>query len=213
MRGHIKGLIAGIAAFVVLAGSGAALAVAVAPGTSSSGTIAACYLNTSKPGKAVLEHIPGNGTCPHGYKKITWNAQGPKGARGPKGKAGPPGVTHGLTTTSLTPVNFTDHNTFYTVLTSPPAPVNGDYYVSASVTIFVGSSTEVDCHSRVQHGFYQARYSQGAAPGYVTLPVNFVATLKAGNAMTIICEGSKDASAGFDSGTLDAILVDSTVSS
>lgn len=201
---HLNGVAVAVAMSAILAGGGAALAVTRAPASSS--TIAACYLNTTAPGKAVLEHIASNGSCPHGYKKITWNAQGPQG------NPGQPGVTDGLTDTNLDTVNLPIANSLFTVLTSPAAPVTGVYYVSANLTMQVDAGVEIGCYSPQQSNDYVASATQGSTTGFIVLPVNFDVMLKAGATTDVVCEVSAANGAQFNSGYFNAILVNHTTS-
>ena len=211
-RLSMNGVIAAVAAFVVLAGGGAAFALTTSPGTSAAGEISACYLNTGKPGKAVLEHIASNATCPHGYKKISWNAKGPMGSTGNRGPKGPAGVTEGLTVTSAASVNFATADTNYTVLTSPAAQVAGNYYVTASIRMVISAGAQVGCNISGQPGNDGSTATQGPASGSITLPIVQAVLLPAGGTITVICADSKTNSGNFVSGGLNAILVNNSVS-
>ena len=213
MNNKMAGWMAGVAAFAVLAGGGAAFAVTRAPGTARPAEIAACYLNTTKPGRAVLVHIAASGTCPKGYKKVTWNAQGPMGTAGRKGDTGAPGLSYGFTASSGTNVSFPMANTLYTVLTSPGAPVSGEYYVSASLTISIAAGNEVGCYSPQQDSTVINTASAGSSIGqYVTIAADFTVTLNTGGTITIDCEGGLTQSGQFVNGTLNAVLIDSSIS-
>ncbi len=85
LRRHV---LAFAALFLLLGGSAVALTQQAA--TSSSGKkIYACVTERYK----TLNLTTAGAECPHGQKKISWNAAGKPGARGPAGKRGAAGAT------------------------------------------------------------------------------------------------------------------------
>jgi hypothetical protein len=81
---------AGVAAAALATGAGEAAGATNGPGPriTTTGTIYACYSNTTK---ALSETTKAKG-CKTGFTELSWNAKGPQGARGPQGATGPQGA-------------------------------------------------------------------------------------------------------------------------
>jgi hypothetical protein len=80
---------AGIAVAALITGAAGAAGVARAPhmATSTTGTIYACYSNTTK----TLFQTTKTRGCARGFTELSWNTRGPKGATGATGAVGPVG--------------------------------------------------------------------------------------------------------------------------
>ena len=89
-------VMAGVTAAALATGGAEAAGAAGAPHlTTTTGTIYACYSNTTK----ALSETTKTAGCKTGFTELSWNAkgpqgpQGPQGAKGAQGPAGPQGVT------------------------------------------------------------------------------------------------------------------------
>jgi hypothetical protein len=84
-------VVAGVTAAAALA-TGAAEAASAAgapvPRLTTTGTIYACYSNTTK----ALFQTTKTAGCKTGFTELSWNAKGPQGAPGPQGAQGPQGT-------------------------------------------------------------------------------------------------------------------------
>jgi hypothetical protein len=86
-RLHRIGLVAGGAALLVTAGSGASFALASYTGVSANGSILSC-MSTTDYSLRIVDHGP----CPTGETLLSWNQKGPRGATGDVGAKGDPGA-------------------------------------------------------------------------------------------------------------------------
>ena len=82
-------VMAGVTAAALATGATEAASAAGGPGprVATTGTIYACYSNTTK---ALSETTKAKG-CKTGFTELSWNAKGPQGAQGAKGATGPQG--------------------------------------------------------------------------------------------------------------------------
>jgi Collagen triple helix repeat (20 copies) len=81
-------VVAGVTAAALATGGAEAAGAAGAPHTTTTtGTIYACYSNTTK---ALSETTKAKG-CKTGFTELSWNAKGPQGPKGPQGAKGPRG--------------------------------------------------------------------------------------------------------------------------
>jgi hypothetical protein len=93
-------VIAGIAVAALITGSATAAGVSRAPhlAATTTGTIYACYSNTTK----TLFQTTQTKGCKRGFTELSWNAKGPAGPKGATGATGAPGIPGaGATVTSL----------------------------------------------------------------------------------------------------------------
>ena len=112
------------AAALATGGAVTADAASNAPATTT-GTIFACYSNTTK----TLTHTTKTAGCKTGFTELSWNAkgpQGPQGAKGPQGATGPQGAPG----PQGPPGAIADFTTFLT----SPVVVRSSSPVIASVT-------------------------------------------------------------------------------
>ena len=155
-------IMAGVAA-TALATGGVEIANAAAgpPKITTTGTIYACYSNTSK----ALFQTTKTAGCKTGFTELSWNAKGPQGARGPQGPQGAKGATgpqgaKGATGPQGPPGAIADFTTqtaigipirFSTVLVSVTPTTAGMYNVTDTWAAFdSATSTSMNC-SIVRH--------------------------------------------------------------
>jgi hypothetical protein len=76
-----------VAALATGGAEAASAAGARAPQITTTGTIYACYSNTTK----ALSETTKSAGCKSGFTELSWNAKGPQGAKGAQGATGPQG--------------------------------------------------------------------------------------------------------------------------
>jgi hypothetical protein len=80
-------VMAGVTAAALVTGAAEAASAAGAPHTTTTGTIYACYSNTTK----ALSETTKTAGCKTGFTELSWNAKGPQGPQGPQGAQGATG--------------------------------------------------------------------------------------------------------------------------
>jgi hypothetical protein len=77
-------VMAGVTAAALATGAAEAASAAGAPHLTTTGTIYACYSNTTK----ALSETTKTAGCKTGFTELSWNAKGPQGPQGPQGAQG-----------------------------------------------------------------------------------------------------------------------------
>src|SRR3954467_6107748 len=85
-------IVMGTAAGLLLVGGGAAIGVAAAAPTDSSGVIHGCWTDKAVNGSHTFALQDAGTSCPKGSTAITWNQTGPAGATGATGAQGAQGA-------------------------------------------------------------------------------------------------------------------------
>jgi hypothetical protein len=228
-RLRLGGALAAGVALVMLATGGVALASdAAATGTlTATAKIRACYHPGSRTAAlAVLTH--GRTNCPAGDKKLTWNTVGPQGPAGPQGPQGeqglqgdqgptgpqgPAGLGTGVTTGQVTTIPIdAGPNDPVTVLTAPPVPTSGVYYITASITVNVAGADLVACAAVPdQTEPMTAQFGPSSATISTPLALGGALSLAAGQTPSVICiDANSNASTEFLEGSMSATLINSS---
>jgi hypothetical protein len=138
--------------------------------------------------------------------------QGDAGPQGQQGVQGPAGLGTGVTTRSAKNVPIDDSTSNATVITSPGVPTAGIYYLTASLTIEVGSGDIVAC--QFAPGPDEVTTQQIGPPTNLTfesMSLTGAVSLNAGQQVTVICtDSSSNTSTSFGEGNLNAILISSS---
>jgi hypothetical protein len=215
---------AGLAIGVLMIG-GTAFAVSSSI-PDANGIIHGCY---DSGGNVKVIDTSVTSACPKGYTALNWNYLGPQGqtgATGPQGPAGatgatgatgstgaqgPAGISVGVSGSSETVVPLTTANVAVPVMSSPAAPVAGDYYVSSTILTIISTGDYVACTLANSSGGNFAVSGPVSQESYNTLAVVGDIQLTAGSTATIYCTGCNgDASTEFYSGSVTATLIKSS---
>jgi hypothetical protein len=127
---------------------------------------------------------------------------------------GPAGLSTGVTAGNETHVPVDGGpNDPITVLTGPPVPTSGTYYLTASLTLEIASGDFIGC------GFPNSTESTaqevGPAPAqmFASMSLNGAVSLTAGQAPTITCiNANVGSSTQTGEGDISAILIDNSTS-
>jgi hypothetical protein len=208
-RLSVAAIIASCSALAVL---GAATG-AVASSNATTGQITACYKTSSS--LPPLDHP--SGKCPAGDSTLTWNKTGPRGPpgpQGPQGPQGPAGISTGISVSSTTGVALnTGVNNFVPVLSAPPAPATGTYYVNAMVMVYIGQGDGVDCILSAPglSGVF-ADVAPVANSTFETLPLDQAVFLTAGQTVQVYCgDYTANGATTFYDGSMTGPLINSAI--
>jgi hypothetical protein len=106
---------------------------------------------------------------------------------GPQGPAGLATGVQGSSTTHL-PINGGRHDNV-TVLAAPAVPKTGTYYVTAPMTLFLGSRDRVNCElSARQIGNTVQTVGFAPAVQFFSMTVGGAVSLTAGQKPSVVCE-------------------------
>lgn len=198
-RLRVSVITASCAALAVLGAGSGAMASTHATTTSQ---IKACYKTSGS--LPPLDHIATTGKCPAGDSTVTWNKVGPRG---------PAGTSEGISVSSTTGVALnTGVNNFVPVMTTPPAPAAGTYYVNATVMAYIGQGDGVDCIFGDAQGFpgIFADVDPVANSTFETLPLNQAVPLTAGESLQVYCgDYTANGSTAFYDGAVTGTLISS----
>lgn len=198
---RVSAITASCAALTVLTvGSGA---MASSNGTTTS-QIKACYKTSGS--LPPLDHVATTGKCPTGDSTLTWNKAG---------RRGPAGLSTGISASSSTGVALnTGVNNFVQVLSTPPAPANGTYYISASAMVYIGQGDGVDCILSDAQGLpgIFADVDPVGNSTFETLPVDQAVPLTAGETLQLVCGDytANGATAFYDGGMTGTLISSAT---
>jgi hypothetical protein len=132
---------------------------------------------------------------------------GPAGAMGPQGPAGLATGVQGSSTTAVRVPGRRD-----TVLAAPAVPKSGTYYVTAPMTLRLGSGDKVFCKlSPNQIGNVDQAVGQAPQDEYFSITVGGAVSLTAGQKPSVTCFSEEDdPSTLFIEGAITAVLIDSS---
>jgi hypothetical protein len=98
-----------------------------------------------------------------------------------------------------------------TVMTAPPVPVNGTYYLSASLTLEIGSGDEVGCAFAQAIGSSEEQIGPNTNDTFESMALNGAAVLNKGDTPLIVCiDNTSNPLTQFGEGNLNAILISSS---
>jgi hypothetical protein len=141
-------------------------------------------------------------------------AVGPAGATGATGAQGPAGLATGVQGGSTThvPIDGGPSDTV-TVLTAPAVPKSGTYYVSAPITVSLGSG---DLVGRQLAPSTIGNTTQQVGPGptsqfFTSMTLGGAMSLTAGQIPIVICvDTNSNSLTSFGEGAITAVLIDSS---
>jgi hypothetical protein len=160
-------------------------------------------------GQSYVARVKNTNTSPPG---VDWGLLARKGANGAPGTPGPAGISSGVSTTSGTQVPMNQAQVLTPVMTTPAVATGGQYYVSASMMLVVGSGDTVACLTAVNGTAGGPFATVGPVPNqtYETLPLAVSVAVPAGGTISIQCTGyTASPQSSFYDGAVTATLIDS----
>jgi hypothetical protein len=137
-------------------------------------------------GQSYIARVTNTNTPPPGPD---WALLASRGAAGAPGTPGPAGISTGVSAESGTSVALDQAQTLTPVLTAPAVATGGQYYVSASMMLVVGSGDTVTCITAVNGASAGVFATVGPVPNqtYETLPLAVTLSVPAGAVISVTC--------------------------